>query len=108
MSLGSRLKQARKNKKLTQMQLAELIGAKHNSISNWENDQNRPDPDTISLLCGVLEIDPNWLLADIVSSTPMNNPEIYSHIHGEIEYLSEDAKKELEIFIEYLKAKYKR
>ena len=61
-TLGSRIKQARKNKGLTQRQLADLIGAKHNSISNWEKDQNKPDPDTIELLCGVLDITPNWLL----------------------------------------------
>ncbi len=61
-SFGSRLKEARKAKGLTQKDLADRIGAKHNSISNWENDQNKPDPDTIELLCGVLDIEPNDLL----------------------------------------------
>ena len=61
MSFGEKLKQARKNKHLTQKQLAEKIGAKHNSVSNWENNQNKPDPDTIELICGVLDINPNFL-----------------------------------------------
>lgn len=61
-TFGLRLKEARKAKGLTQKQLAETIGAKHNSISNWENDQNKPDPDTIELICGVLDIEPNYLL----------------------------------------------
>ncbi|MBE6034447.1 helix-turn-helix domain-containing protein [Aminipila sp.] len=61
-SFGSRLKDARKLKGYTQKQLAEKVGAKHNSVSNWENDQNKPDPDTIELICGVLNISPNYLL----------------------------------------------
>ncbi|MFV0343821.1 MAG: helix-turn-helix domain-containing protein [Anaerocolumna sp.] len=61
-TFGERLKEARKSKGLTQRQLAALINAKHNSISNWENDQNKPDPDTIEIICGVLDIEPNYLL----------------------------------------------
>lgn len=64
MSLGSNLRSARKEAGYTQKELAALIGAKHNSISNWENDQNKPDPDTIELLCGVLRVSPNELLLD--------------------------------------------
>lgn len=63
LSFGEKIKEARKAKKLTQKELANLIGAKHNSISDWENDKNKPDPDTIELLCGVLGMTPNYLLA---------------------------------------------
>lgn len=61
-TFGQKLKEARKAKNLTQKQLADKIGAKHNSISNWENNQNKPDPDTIELICGVLDVTPNYLL----------------------------------------------
>lgn len=63
LSFGEKIKIARKTKGLTQKQLALKINAAHNSISDWENDKNKPDPDTIELLCGVLEITPNYLLA---------------------------------------------
>ena len=62
LTFGEKIKEARKAKKLTQKQLANKIGAAHNSISDWENDKNKPDPDTIELLCGVLEMTPNYLL----------------------------------------------
>ncbi len=62
MTFGNRLREARKSKKLTQRQLAEMIHAKHNSISDWENNKNKPDPDTIELICGALSITPNYLL----------------------------------------------
>lgn len=62
LTFGEKIKEARKSQNLTQKQLAEAIGAKHNSVSDWENDKNKPDPDTIELLCGVLKITPNYLL----------------------------------------------
>lgn len=61
-TFGKKIKNARTAKKMTQKELALKIGAKHNSISDWENDKNKPDPDTIELLCGVLDISPNYLI----------------------------------------------
>ncbi len=62
LTFGERIREARKAKGFTQKQLADKIGAKHNSISDWENNKNKPDPDTIEILCGVLSITPNYLL----------------------------------------------
>lgn len=62
LSFGEKIKESRKAQNLTQKQLAKLIGAAHNSISDWENNKNKPDPDTIELLCGALKITPNYLL----------------------------------------------
>ncbi|MCD7743734.1 MAG: helix-turn-helix domain-containing protein [Lachnospiraceae bacterium] len=62
MTFGEKIKDARKSKKLTQKQLSEKIGVAHNSISDWENGKNKPDSNTIELLCNVLEITPNYLL----------------------------------------------
>lgn len=63
MTFGSRLRAARKEKKLTQKELASKIKAAHNSISNWENDQNMPDPDTIQNLCWALDVQPNYFFS---------------------------------------------
>lgn len=60
LTFGQKLRAARKAKKLTQKGLASMINAAHNSISNWENDQNRPDPDTIQNLCWALDVTPNY------------------------------------------------
>ncbi len=62
LTFGERIREARKAKGFTQKQLADKIGAKHNSISDWENNKNKPDPDTIEILCGVLSVTPNYLL----------------------------------------------
>jgi transcriptional regulator with XRE-family HTH domain len=60
-TFGKRLRQAREKKGLTQVQLANMLGVKGNSISDWENDKNRPHMDTIELIMGVLEVDANTL-----------------------------------------------
>lgn len=65
LTFGEKIREARKSKGLTQKQLADKIGAKHNSVSDWENNKNKPDPDTIEILCGVLGITPNYLLKTI-------------------------------------------
>ncbi len=72
-TFGSRLKNARQAKNMTQKELAAKIGAKHNSISNWENNQNKPDPDTIELICGALNIEPNYLLMSDVQLSKRND-----------------------------------
>ena len=63
MTFGTKLRSARKAKKLTQKELAVKIKAAHNSISNWENDQNMPDPDTIQNLCWALDVQPNYFFS---------------------------------------------
>ena len=72
MPFGDKLKNARINAGLTQKQLANLIGAKHNSISNWENNQNMPDPNMIETICGALNVSPSYLL--INNSDSLNDP----------------------------------
>ena len=75
-TFGEKIKEARKNKKYTQKQLAEKVGAKHNSVSDWENDKNKPDPYTIELLCGVLELTPNYLLNTTTRESELSPTEI--------------------------------
>ena len=41
--IGSKIKAARLEKKLTQEQVAELLGVSRQTISNWENEKSYPD-----------------------------------------------------------------
>lgn len=80
LTFGEKLRAARKEKKLTQRELAELIHAAHNSISNWENDQNKPDPDTIQNLCWALGVTPNYFFLDSASEQPAVSAPLPSNI----------------------------
>ena len=72
MTFGAKLRSARRDAGLTQKELAAKIGAKHNSVSNWENDQNKPGPDTIELLCAILGVSPNYFFNGPNISLPSN------------------------------------
>lgn len=60
---GHKIRNARKALGMTQKELADKVNATNTSVSNWENDLNKPDPDTIELICGALDITPNYLLS---------------------------------------------
>lgn len=56
MTFGERLKELRKKRGLTQKELAQLISAKNNSVSNWENDQNIPTASVVFSLARALNV----------------------------------------------------
>ena len=62
---GDKIREARKAAGLTQRQLAEKIGVTNTSISNWEKNLSRPDPDTIANICDALLIAPNYLFGTL-------------------------------------------
>lgn len=73
MSIGKRIRMARISMDLTQRQLALSIGAKHNSVSNWESDKNTPDANMIVKLCETLNISPTYLMCGEKSLNEIGN-----------------------------------
>lgn len=64
MSMGSRLRMARKAAGYTQKKLAELTDISPSSIANYETGISAPNEDILIRLMRVLEIDANFLYAD--------------------------------------------
>ena len=62
MSLGERLINLRKEKHLSQEELAEKLGVTRQTISKWETEESKPDFDKIIPLCMVLGISSDELL----------------------------------------------
>ena len=60
---GDKIREARKAAGLTQRQLADKVNVSNTSISNWEKNLSRPDPDTIQHLCWALNVQPNYFFA---------------------------------------------
>lgn len=54
--IGRFIAQKRKEKNLTQMQLAEVLGVSNKTVSKWENGNCMPDYSIIKPLCKELEI----------------------------------------------------
>ena len=61
--IGKFIAECRKNKKMTQTELAEKLGVTDKSIGNWENGRNMPDLSLFKPLCDELDITINELLS---------------------------------------------
>ena len=61
--IGRFISECRKNKKMTQSELAEKLGVTDKSIGNWENGRNMPDLSLFKPLCDELGITINELLS---------------------------------------------
>lgn len=59
---GNRLRQLRKERKLTQQQLAELIGVKNSVISFYEVGERVPSPEVLRKLALALHVTADYLL----------------------------------------------
>lgn len=57
--IGAFIAQCRKEKNLTQIQLAELLGITNQAVSKWENGRGMPDMSLLQSLCDALEISLN-------------------------------------------------
>ncbi len=64
-----RLRTARINKNMKQQEVADILGIKPNTLSNWEKGRTEPDIDTFVKLCDIYELDCASLLADVYAFT---------------------------------------
>ena len=81
--LVDRLKNARTSQGLKQQDVAEQLGIKANTISNWEKGRTEPDIDTFVKLCDIYQLDCASLLSEVYAfnriSKDITLPE-YEHI----------------------------
>lgn len=67
--IGQRLRQRRSELGLTQQQVADKIGAKKNTISNYECNVCSPSEKTLMQLMELLQCDANYLFGDCFKET---------------------------------------
>lgn len=67
MAIGNKIAAARKQKNLTQDQLAELLDVTRQSVSRWESETAYPETEKLVKLSKILELDLNYLLNDDVA-----------------------------------------
>lgn len=62
LDIGSKIKATRLEKKLTQEQVAELLGVSRQTISNWENEKSYPDIISVIKMSEYYEVSLDYLL----------------------------------------------
>ena len=92
----------RKKNKITQKELADQLGVKHNAISSWENGVNSIDIDTLFRVCKIFGVTVN----DMYEMSSQTKPATFAaHFDGD-EY-TEEEMDEIQKFAEYVKSKRK-
>lgn len=64
MEIGSKLKNARNNSRLTQEQAAEVLGVSRQTISNWENNKSYPDIISVIKMSDIYSVSLDHLLKE--------------------------------------------
>ena len=100
---GSRLSELRKDRGLTQKDLAKILSVSENSISLYERNIITPDDNMKIKIAKYFNVSLDYLLGVAKTPLPMND------VKPKIIYFSnlpEKANEELENFLNYLKGKY--
>jgi transcriptional regulator with XRE-family HTH domain len=62
MSFGKRLLEARKNKGISQEELAEQLGTKGPAIGRYERDEMKPSIEAAAKMADILDVSLDWLV----------------------------------------------
>lgn len=77
-TLGVRIRERRKEMKLSQRALASLLGIAHVSVSQWERDETAPSGENLMALSKALHCEPAWLFGgqgdDPLSASALPEP----------------------------------
>ena len=74
-NLGERLYELRKDKKLSQEEVADKLNVTRQTVSKWETNQSMPDFDKVVPLCELYGISPNELFIKLERKETSNNNE---------------------------------
>lgn len=91
--IGAFIAKCRKNKKMTQSELAEKLGVTDKSIGNWENGRNMPDLSLFKPLCDELDITINELMSGEKISKEKYQEKFEENIVNTIDYSTKKINK---------------
>lgn len=113
MNFGKRLRQLRKEKGLTQAELAKLLSIGESTVSFYESGKRQPDYETLIRLAEVFNVSVDYLLGRTehkqghISDAKVKTETIAAHRSDDpMSELPEEARKSLEEFKEFIFRKY--
>ena len=116
MSVGSKIKELRNAKGLTQVQFANLFKVSSGTIAMWETDKRQPDGEKLSKLADFFGVTTDYLLGREEKNSPADQesggiviPEKYKDVavafHGGADNLTQADIDDIVRFIEFTKSK---
>lgn len=82
-NLGERLFKLRKDRKLSQEEVAEKLNVTRQTVSKWETNQSMPDFDKVVPLCELYSITPDELFIELKERDTFKNPELVVDLEDE-------------------------
>ena len=92
-NFGSKIREARRALGLTQKQLAQTLGVKNTTISNWEKDLSKPQPAMIEQLCEALALTPGSLFGQ--AEPELGYDDFTYALHNEVRELTPENQEKL-------------
>ena len=105
MSIGSTIKRLRREKDITQEQLAEYLGITSRAISQWECDRTAPDISQLPALCHIFDVSSDVLLGIDIEK---NNEEIKKYLSEANELGNQGKGEERTVLLREANKKYPR
>lgn len=90
--IGKFIQECRKNKKMTQSDLAEKLGVSDRTVGNWENGRNMPDLSLFKPLCEELGITINELISGEKLDKEIYQEKLEENIINTIDYSTKKIK----------------
>ena len=108
MHLGNKIKELRKDRNISQDELAEKINIDGRQISRYENDKMNPSIEVLIKIAEAFNISIDYLLFDDIPKKPLKQ-KYFSIINKleTIENLSNEDQQAFIIFLDSIAAKYK-
>ena len=100
--IGKFIQEKRKEKKLSQLELAEKLGVSNRTISKWENGNSMPDYSIINDLCEELDISINELLSGEKLNEDNYQKKLEENIVSTIDYNNKKRNKKIKKFIIFI------
>ncbi len=97
--IGKYISKLRKEKGLTQQELAEKLGVSDRTVGNWENGRNMPDLSLFNPLCEILDITINDLMSGEKVEKEKYQHELEKNIINTIDYSNKKRKDVLLMII---------
>ena len=105
MNFNQRLKQLRQRHKLTQSELADILGLKPTAISNYESKRNEPSFDKLIALSQYFDVSCDYLLGISDADLPVGGEVLDKDIvdfFNLYQQLHKDSAQELKSYVQYL------
>jgi transcriptional regulator with XRE-family HTH domain len=108
MSLADRLKQVRKDKELSQQQLADLSNVHISNIGRYERGDAQPSAELLNRIARALEVSPDFLMNGTIedkAENSLNDNDLLNQFR-KVEKLPDDKKRLVKEFLDAFLFKY--